>query len=251
MNLKKTFTGCLILAAILMLAVVSAGCVNQPSGDGQGTDVPEAAVFISVEKTGTDYSVGDTLEVILASSNPSDLYVKECDDGFSIDKKEISVKHGDKEVACVKFTVKALKEGDHTFSIAMKKSSDDGLDDIVYGGTLHVINTGAEPLTPRGVFTEIVVHPPSPGDYYDISVRGNATTGYHWAAAENKGLIVSEPVYIPDEAEGKVGAGGTYHWYVTAEAPGEYEFTAYEFPPAGGEPTGRIVEPVAFVKKTE
>ena len=42
MNMKKTFAGCLILIAVLALAIVSAGCVNQPTGDEQGIDVPEA-----------------------------------------------------------------------------------------------------------------------------------------------------------------------------------------------------------------
>ena len=118
---------------------------------------------------------------------------------------------------------------------------------------MHVADTGAEPMTPRGVFTRITHagHPAYPGDYYDISVRGNPTTGYHWVAAENPGLIVSEPVYIPDEnPDGLDGVGGTYHWYVTSDKPGEYEFTAYEMPPAGKEPTGRVIVPVAFAKKT-
>ena len=131
---------------------------------------------------------------------------------------------------------------------------DDGLDDVFYEDTVHVEDTGAEPMTPRGVFTRITHagHPAYPGDYYDISVRGNPTTGYHWVAAENPGLIVSEPVYIPDEAqEGMVGVGGTYHWYVTADKPGDYEFTAYEMPPAGDEPTGRVIVPVAIAKRTD
>ena len=249
--MKKTFAGCLILIAVLALAVVSAGCVNQPTGDEQSVDVPEAAVSFSVEKTGTTYNIGDTMEVILAFPEVSRLYVKDHDDGISIDKKEIIVKRGDKELTCAKFTVTALKNGNHSFSITAKKTVDDGLDDVFYEDTVHVADTGAEPMTPRGVFTRIGERPPFQGDYYDISVRGNPTTGYHWVAAENPGLIVSEPVYIPDEApEGMVGVGGTYHWYVTSDKPGEYEFTAYEMPPAGDEPTGRVIVPVAFAKKT-
>ena len=251
--MKKTFAGCLILAAVLTLAVVSAGCVNQPSGDEQGIDVPEAAVSFSVEKTGTTYSIGDTMEVILTVPAFSKLYVKECDDGISIDKKEISMKHGDKELTCAKFTVTALKNGNHSFSIGNDTPMLEtlGLDNVVYEDTVHVADTGAEPMTPRGVFTQIGERAPFPGEYTEIVIRGNATTGYQWVAAENPGLIVSEPVYIPDEApEGMVGVGGTYHWYVTAEKPGDYEFTAYEMPPAGDEPTGRVIVPVPIANKT-
>ena len=226
--------------------IVPIGFAKKPA------DVPEAAVSFSVEKTGTTYSIGDTMEVILAFPEVSSLYVKDHDDGISIDKKEIIVKRGDKELTCAKFTVTALKNGNHSFSITAKKNVDDGLDDVFYEDTVHVADTGAEPLTPRGVFTRIGERPPFQGDYYDISVRGNPTTGYHWVAAENPGLIVSEPVYIPDEApEGMVGVGGTYHWYVTSDKPGEYEFTAYEMPPAGDEPAGRVIVPVAFAKKAE
>ena len=252
--MKKTFAVCLILAAVLTLAVVSAGCVNQPSGDEQGIDVPEAAVSFSVEKTGTTYSIGDTMEVILDVRDVSNLYVKECDDGISVDKKAVSVKRGDKEVTCAKITVTALKEGNHTFSIGIyePRLAESGLDDVFYEDTVHVEDTGAEPMTPRGVFTWIGEHPPFPGEYIEISIRGNATTGYKWVAAENPGLIVSEPVYIPDEApEGMVGVGGTYHWYVTSDKPGDYEFTAYEMPPAGDEPTGRVIAPIGFAKKAE
>ena len=254
MNVKKTFAGCLILIAVLTLAVVSAGCVNQPTGDEQGIDVPDIAALFSVEKTGTTYNIGDTMEVILTVPAFSKLYVKECDDGISIDKKEISMKHGDKELTCAKFTVTAMKNGNHSFSIGINdpKLGAYGLDDVYYEDTVHVVKTGEEPMTPRGVFTRIGERPPFPGEYADISVRGNATTGYHWVAAENPGLIVSEPVYIPDEApEGMVGVGGTYHWYVTSDKPGEYEFTAYEMPPAGDEPTGRAIVPVVFAKKAD
>ena len=196
------------------------------------------------------------MEVILTEVDGSKLYVKDHDAGISIDTKEILVKHGDKEVTCVKFTVTALKEGNHTFSIGVNdpKLEEYGLNAVCYKDTMHVVKTGEEPMTPRGVFTQIghAGHPPYPGEYVDISIRGNATTGYKWVAAENPGLIVSEPVYIPDEApEGMVGVGGTYHWYVTSDKPGEYEFTAYEMPPAGDEPAGRVIVPVAFAKKAE
>ena len=194
------------------------------------------------------------MEVILTEVDGSKLYVKDHDDGISIDTKGISVKHGDKEVTCAKFTVTAMKEGNHTFSIGVNdpKVEEYGLDDVLYEDTVHVVKTGAEPLTPRGVFTRIGVRQPFQGDYYDISIRGNPTTGYHWVAAENPGLIVSEPVYTPDEnPDGLDGVGGTYHWYVTSDKYGEYEFTAYEMPPAGKEPTGRVIVPVAFAKKAE
>ena len=251
MNVKKTFAGCLILAAVLTLAVVSAGCVNQPSGDEQGIDVPDVASLVSVEKTGTTYSIGDTMEVILTVPAFSKLYVKECDDGISVDMKEISMKHGDKELTCAKFTVTALKNGNHSFSIGNDAPMLErlGLDNVVYEDTVHVADTGAEPMTPRGVFTQIGERAPFTGEYTEIVIRGNAKTGYQWVAAENPGLIVSEPVYIPDEApEGMVGTGGTYHWYVTAEAHGDYEFTAYEMPPAGDEPTGRVIVPLGFAR---
>ena len=254
MNVKKTFAVCLILIAVLALTIVSAGCVNQPAGDEQGTNVPEAVVSVSVEKTGITYNIGDTMEVIMTVPDVSNLYVKECDDGISIDKKAVSVKHGDKELTCAKFTVTALKNGNHTFSIGVDdpRLAAIGLDDVLYKDTVHVVDTGAEPMTPRGVFTQIGEHSPFPGEYADISIRGNPTTGYHWVAAENPGLIVSEPVYIPDEnPDGLDGVGGTYHWYVTSDKPGEYEFTAYEMPPAGDEPAGSIIVPIEFAKKAE
>ena len=248
MNVKKTFAGCLILIAVLALAIVSAGCVNQPSGDEQGIDVPDVAVLVSVEKTGTTYNIGDTMEVILTEVEGTKFYVKDHDDGISIDKKEVSVKHGDKELTGVKFTITALKDGVHHFSIGVDVHGvgAEGLDDVFYEDTMHVVKTGDEPMTPRGVFTLIALTNSAPGEYYDISVRGNATTGYKWVAGENKDLIVSEPVYIPDEADGKFGVGGTFHWYVTAEKPGDYVFTAYEMPPAGKEPTGSIEVPISF-----
>ena len=250
--MKKTFAGCLILIAVLALAIVSAGCVNQPSGDEQSVDVPDIAALFSIEKTGTTYNIGDTMEVILPEMEGAKLYVKDHDDGISIDTKEILVKHGDKEVTCAKFTVTAMKEGNHTFSIGANDPilEEYGLDDVIYEDTMHVVKTGEEPMTPRGIFTRILVsHPAYPGEYVDISIRGNATTGYHWVAAENPGLVVSEPVYIPDEApEGMDGVGGTYHWYVTSDKPGEYEFTAYEMPPAGDEPAGRVIVPLGFAR---
>ncbi|HJJ44702.1 MAG: protease inhibitor I42 family protein [Methanocorpusculum sp.] len=257
MNMKKTFAGCLILIAVLALAIVSAGCVNQPSGDEQGIDVPDVSDIVrldKVEKTGTTYSIGDTMEVILTIRDGMKLYVKECDDGISIDSKEISVNPGDKEISCVKFTITALKEGNHAFQIGIDHPLSEvyGFDDVIYEDTMHVVDTGDEPMTPRGVFTRISYadHPPYSGEFVEISIRGNATTGYKWVAAENKDLIISEPVYIPDDApEGMAGVGGTFHWYVTSDTPGDYQFTAYEMPPAGDEPTGRVIVPIEFAKK--
>ena len=260
MNMKKTFAGCLILIAVLTLVVVSAGCVEEKTQDNTSMDIPDVVKIIDVEKTGTTYSIGDTMEVtFIGALENSKLYVKDHADGISVKDEAVSAKLGGVEVSAVKFTITALKGGDHSFTIAIGNPdfNEHGLVDVlnkeVYKDTMHVVETGAEPMTPRGVFTMINLadHPTYPGEYYEIAIRGNATTGYHWVAAENPGLIVSEPVYIPDEApEGMVGVGGTYHWYVTSDKPGEYEFTAYEMPPAGDEPAGRVIVPVPIAKKT-
>ena len=64
------------------------------------------------------------------------------------------------------------------------------------------------------------------------------------------GLIISDPVYIPDENPEKTDGGdGTYHWYVTSYIPGDYEFTAYSMPPGSDELKGRIFVPVSIANK--
>jgi inhibitor of cysteine peptidase len=65
------------------------------------------------------------------------------------------------------------------------------------------------------------------GDTIQVTLSGNATTGYSWIATlgdKDAALLTQEgePVYVEEAAdEMVVGAGGTYTFTVKATAPGQ------------------------------
>jgi len=62
------------------------------------------------------------------------------------------------------------------------------------------------------------------GDVFAIRLRGNATTGYQWQVAKVDGdavVQVGKMEYLADQAEGRVGAGGTFVIAFRAEKPGK------------------------------
>ncbi len=259
MNLKKTGAGCLVLIAVLTAALLSAGCLYQPF-PGITEEGPWAEVSISVEKTGETYNIGDTMVVIfLGTPEEYPLYVKSSSDGISVEREDIPAKPGETESPGYKFTITALKNGNHPFSIAVgglyELFEEQGYD-VLYTDVMHVVSNRNEPVTPRGVFTvtfnEGSHGAPYAGEFYEISIRGNAMTGNSWAARDSPGLIISNPVYIRNTGEGgTLGTGGVYRWYVTSDTPGDYQFTAYNMTPGNDEPEGRVIVPLSFAEMPE
>lgn len=256
MNLKKTGAGCLVLIAVLTAALLSAGCLYQPFPGITG-ESPLTGVSISVEKTGETYNIGDTMEVIfLGTPEEYPLYVKSSSDGISVEREEIPAKPGELESPGYKFTITALKDGNHPFSIGIgglyQLYEKEGLD-VLYTDIMHVVSNRNKPVTPRGVFmvkfNEGSHGVPFAGEYYEISIRGNAMTGNSWAARDSPGLIISKPVYIQNPGgDGTLGTGGVYRWYVTSDTPGDYQFTAYNLTPGNDEPEGRVIVPLPFAE---
>ena len=245
-----------ITAALLLCAVLcTAGCVNQPVTADTGKDIPDAAVSLSIAKTGSTYSIGDTLDVVFLNTvGGYPLNVIKNDSGVSIEKKTVSVKRGDKEIDGIKFTVTALKPGKQTFTIGFTGHPDNPESQVsFYDDSIIVADTGDSPLTPRGIVTVEInagYDYPRPGDYYDISVRADSSTGAKWIADQVPGLIISEPVFIPD-ADSKTGTEGAYHWYVKSDTPGYYVFSANRMTEGSSGPDESFVLPVFVAKLAE
>ncbi|HJJ48873.1 MAG TPA: protease inhibitor I42 family protein [Methanocorpusculum sp.] len=256
--------GLVLLAAVAVIAIVlTAGCINTPTGNptpvptqGAASDVPSLA--INIDKTGVTYNIGDTMRIILPS-NPSTGYswaVKSADKGLEV----IEIPSNDASAStglvgapvsqC--FSVKAVegaKDGNYAFTLVYKRANEEaGI--YEYTDILHVKEEkGVAPIA-RSVFKfEGAEYTVTIGEKVTVSVKGNPTTGYQWFAQPTDGLKISEPEYKPDEAaEGMVGVGGTYTWTITSDRPGAYYFTAlYQRSwETEAEPAGRIIVPICF-----
>ena len=87
---KQTFIAGLLTAAVLILIIASAGCVQQPpSGDVQPADTIDfskltTAVEIYAEDNGTEFNVGDTIGVVLPGNKEKGIAwkIKGDDDGL-------------------------------------------------------------------------------------------------------------------------------------------------------------------------
>ena len=239
-----------LLAAVLILAVVSAGCVNAPQNtDTENIDflALETSVLIDVEKTGAAYNIGDTAE-LLFPGNPSrgiEWEVAECPDGIMIEKGLFIPADPQKPdgSGTQTFVITALKEGDHDFVLVNPAVNGK------YAGTLQVRITGEEPMNPRSVFA-IMQQKDSvtrTGQAYAISIAGKPSEGYTWETQKTDGLLISEPEFVPDgDMAGITGADGHFLWIVTSLIPGEYRFVALLMHEGEKEPVGSVVVPVIF-----
>ena len=250
--MKKTVIFGVIAAAVLLLVIATAGCVQQPTPDDDnhtftGMDVT-GKVF--VEKNGITYNIGDTMQIVL----PYDLTagmewnVEKCDNGLSIDKAAYGVGVSGESAShgAHVFTVTAVKEGDFGFTLTEQKTG------AKYSDTVHIVKSDAEPLTPRGVFNILLQedHPVYTGQAYEISIAGDNTAGYEWTAQETEGLIISKPVFTPYQNDGdNAKKGGIYTWRVTAKEPGTFGFKALNLKAGVEEPNGRIIVPLNFAVK--
>ncbi|HJJ28211.1 MAG TPA: protease inhibitor I42 family protein [Methanocorpusculum sp.] len=258
--------GLVLLAVFAVLAIVlTAGCVTTTTdnptpaptqGSGASGDV---SLAINIEKTGITYNIGDTMDIYLPS-NPSTGYswaVKSADEGLEV----IEIPSNDNSASTglvgapttQRFTVKALdsaKDGNYSFTIVYKKAGEEaGI--FEYTDVLHVKKTDDEPIA-RSIFKfEGNEYTVTVGEKVTVSVNGNPTTGYVWAASQkegdNAGLNISEPVYKQNDAEeGMAGVPGVYTWTITADTPGAYYFTAFYQRSWEDEPIGRIIVPICF-----
>lgn len=250
----KLLTAGLLAAAVLILAVVSAGCVNVPQNqDGQDIDFSalETSVIVDVEKTGTTYNIGDTAE-LLFPGNPSRgvaWEVTECPDGITIEKGEFIPADPQKPdgSGTQTFIITALKEGDHDFVLSNPAVNG------AYADTMQVRKTGDEPMNPRSVFA-IMQQKDSvtcTGQAYVISIAGKPSEGYTWETQKTDGLLISEPEFVPDgDMAGITGADGHFLWKVTSLTPGEYRFVALLMHEDEKEPVGSVAVPLIFKEST-
>ena len=62
-----------------------------------------------------------------------------------------------------------------------------------------------------------------PGDEIEVTLEGNATTGFSWELVEFDPAVITalaEPVYEETDTD-LVGAGGKWTWTLAAQEPGE------------------------------
>lgn len=266
--MKKTALVCLAAAALLLLAVVSAGCVqdNTPQAEPQikdGVDFSKLTVDLKTDiiKEGITYNVGDTMAVRLQGYPYLRLEwaVKNCDEGLSISEGIATPvnMYDPTEGMYQNFTITALAEGNHSFALELVPISQEAKDLVSqsaalgsyeYADTIHVVKSDEPNLTPRGMFS--ISSPsgelPKAGNAVEITVNGNPSTGYNWVAQETAGLVISDVVYTPYRADEKLGVGGTYSWKITAKEPGTYKFTALNLREGSSDPATRIIVDVVF-----
>lgn len=230
---KQKFIAGLLTAAVLILIIASAGCVQQPpSGDVQPADTIDfskltTAVEIYAEDSGTEFNVGDTIGVVLPGNKEKGIAwkIKGDDDGLLAEEGEFYPKNLrlPEQTGSQTFLITILKEGKHGYTITEPFSRE------TYSDTITAVKSDAEPQDLRSILCIIplVSHPAYTGDAYEISLYGNPTTGYQWTAQDTEGLFISRPEYTPYDTDGAmVGSGGIYTWKVTAKEPGYYTFTA-------------------------
>lgn len=267
--MKKTAVTCFTIAALLLiLAVASAGCV-QNDAQQAGTQIKDGVDFskltvdlkTDIIKEGVTYNIGDTMEIRLQSYpfHGLEWTIRKCESGISIVEGTASpVDANDAFKGMLqKFTVTALEEGDHSFAFELTGMSEAAKDWIAqnpalstyqYADTIHVVKSDEPNLTPRGMFstTSPSGEFPRAGNAVEITVNGNPSTGYQWVAQDTKGLVISDPVYTPYKADDKLGIGGTYSWKMTAGTPGTYKFTALYLRDGDSTPASRIIVDVIF-----
>ena len=264
--MKKAIISGIILSAVLVLVIVSAGCISNPAAPTDKIDFSKLEVDMEwdIIKEGTTYNIGDTVDILLPGDSEFVTWtVTRSSDGISIEDEGFIP--GDKTssgVGSQLFTITALKEGTHDFTISMLPTEktqkligekpENFTSDIFYADSMQVVKTDAEPLTPRGVFsvTGIASHFPCIGHAVQISIAGNPSTGYQWEAQKTNGLLISEPTYTPFETEkDMVGSGGVYTWTVTSLNSGSYEFTALSTRSGDSAPAGSVVVPLYFMEE--
>ncbi|MDO5847306.1 MAG: protease inhibitor I42 family protein [Methanocorpusculum sp.] len=269
--MKKTAPICIVIAALLlMLTVVSAGCVqDQAQQPAVGTQIKDGIDFskltvdlkTDIIKEGVTYNVGDTMEVRLQSYPylGFEWTIKKCEDGISVVEGIASpVDVYDQSKGMLQsFTITALAEGDHGFAFELTPMSQEAkvlaaqnpaISSYQYADTIHVVKSDEPNLTPRGMFstTSPSGELPRAGNAVEITVNGNPSSGYQWIAQNTDGLVISDPVYTPYKADEKLGIGGTYSWKITAAAPGTYKFTALNLRDGDNTPASRIIVDVIF-----
>jgi predicted secreted protein len=78
------------------------------------------------------------------------------------------------------------------------------------------------------------------GDTFQVSLRANVTTGYHWELADSLDARVVARVghaYVADpNPRHAVGSGGVDHWTFRGVAPGATEIVLAYYPPGSGPP---------------
>jgi predicted secreted protein len=78
------------------------------------------------------------------------------------------------------------------------------------------------------------------GDTFEITLRANLTTGYHWDLADSldaKVVALAGHRYVPyPNPQHAAGSGGTDHWTFRAVAAGRTEIALGHYPPGRGQP---------------
>lgn len=79
------------------------------------------------------------------------------------------------------------------------------------------------------------------GDTFEITLRANRTTGYHWDLADSldaRVVTLVRHAYVPyPNPQHVVGSGGTDHWTFRAVAAGRTEIALGLYHPGGGAAT--------------
>ncbi|MBV9109526.1 MAG: protease inhibitor I42 family protein [Gemmatimonadetes bacterium] len=78
------------------------------------------------------------------------------------------------------------------------------------------------------------------GDTFEITLRANLTTGYHWELVDSldaKVVTLAGHEYVPyPNPQHAAGSGGTDHWTFRAVAAGRAEIALGNYPPGRREP---------------
>lgn len=258
------------IAVFVLIAVAvcifGAGCIGTdtpttPTATPTATVVPTQeptklpenmtpVTTITVEKYGVAIPTGNMIRYIVPS-NPTTgyLWFADNDTGLVINQTYEAAPgtagiagSGGNDI----FMITADKAGTYQFVANYQRAWEDKIPEATLNQTLVFSNeTKTETTDPLLSVTFEGIVSPAAGEIVKITTKGNPTTGYEWtavpglSASENDNLVLLSTAYVPTPvADGIVGSGGAYEWFVTAEKPGTYEFRAqykrsWEDEPAG------------------
>ena len=232
----------ILLACLLGLVLVAAGCTTADNGDGatptpsempSPLPVPDEVVLVDDTNEGQVIGVNETASIIIKlPDNPSTGYVWKVtgSDGLAITQDTYTpAETGMVGAAGVhSWTMEPRTTGLVTFSAVYyrtwegEKPSDD-----TYAISFYVVPADATLITVTADDNGDTIAVPA-GDVVLVKLEENPTTGYQWNATAGGSAVIAADTYIMslEASQGMVGAGGTHEWFVTFPDGGDGAFDA-------------------------